>query len=81
LLAVMMLDLDGFKVVNDTHGHAVGDRALSEFARRASAILRGDAFLARIGGTSSQSSCLWSGRPRTPQAWLDGLSRPSSNRW
>jgi diguanylate cyclase (GGDEF)-like protein len=50
LLAVMMLDLDGFKVVNDTHGHAVGDRALSEFARRASVILRGDAFLARIGG-------------------------------
>jgi len=50
LLAVMMLDLDGFKVVNDTHGHAVGDRALSEFARRASVILRGEAFLARIGG-------------------------------
>src|SRR5450432_4523700 len=50
LLAVMMLDLDGFKVVNDTHGHAVGDKALSEFARRASVILRGEAFLARIGG-------------------------------
>ena len=50
LLAVMMLDLDGFKVVNDTHGHAVGDKALSEFARRASVILRADAFLARIGG-------------------------------
>jgi diguanylate cyclase (GGDEF)-like protein len=45
-----MLDLDGFKVVNDSHGHAVGDKALSEFARRASGILRGDAFLARIGG-------------------------------
>jgi diguanylate cyclase (GGDEF)-like protein len=49
-LAVLMLDLDGFKVVNDTHGHAAGDRALSEFARRASVILRDDAFLARIGG-------------------------------
>jgi diguanylate cyclase (GGDEF)-like protein len=49
-LAVLMLDLDGFKPVNDTHGHAVGDKALSEFARRASAILRGKDFLARIGG-------------------------------
>jgi diguanylate cyclase (GGDEF)-like protein len=49
-LAVLMLDLDGFKPVNDTHGHAAGDKALSEFARRASAILRSNDFLARIGG-------------------------------
>jgi diguanylate cyclase (GGDEF)-like protein len=48
--AVLMLDLDGFKVVNDTHGHAVGDKALSEFARRVSLIVRADAFLARVGG-------------------------------
>jgi diguanylate cyclase (GGDEF)-like protein len=37
-------------VVNDTHGHAVGDKVLSEFARRISAIVRADAFLARVGG-------------------------------
>jgi diguanylate cyclase (GGDEF)-like protein len=49
-LAVLMLDLDGFKPVNDTHGHAMGDKALGEFARRVSAILRGNEFLARIGG-------------------------------
>jgi diguanylate cyclase (GGDEF)-like protein len=49
-VAVLMMDLDGFKVVNDTHGHAVGDKALSEFARRVSVIVRADAFLARIGG-------------------------------
>ena len=48
--AVLVLDLDGFKVVNDTHGHAVGDKALSEFARRVSLIVRTDAFLARVGG-------------------------------
>jgi diguanylate cyclase (GGDEF)-like protein len=35
---------------NDTHGHAVGDQALSEFARRVSIIVRADAFLARVGG-------------------------------
>jgi diguanylate cyclase (GGDEF)-like protein len=49
-LAVLMLDLDGFKLINDTHGHEVGDKVLSEFADRVSAITRGDSILARIGG-------------------------------
>jgi diguanylate cyclase (GGDEF)-like protein len=49
-LAVFMLDLDGFKKVNDMHGHAVGDKALSEFADRVAALLRADSVLARIGG-------------------------------
>jgi diguanylate cyclase (GGDEF)-like protein len=49
-VAVLMMDLDGFRVVNETHGHAAGDRALSEFTRRVSAIARSDAFLARVGG-------------------------------
>ena len=49
-LAVLMLDLDGFKMVNDTHGHAVGDKALSEFAHRVAVLLRADSVLARIGG-------------------------------
>jgi diguanylate cyclase (GGDEF)-like protein len=49
-VAVLMLDLDGFKTVNDTYGHAAGDKALSEFARRVSKVLRPGTFLARIGG-------------------------------
>jgi diguanylate cyclase (GGDEF)-like protein len=49
-VAILMLDLDGFKTVNDTHGHAVGDRALCEFSDRVSNILPPDAVLARIGG-------------------------------
>jgi diguanylate cyclase (GGDEF)-like protein len=49
-VAVLMLDLDGFKTVNDTYGHAAGDKALSEFARRVSRVLRLGTFLARIGG-------------------------------
>lgn len=49
-VAVLMLDLDGFKMVNDTYGHAVGDKVLSEFALRVSKILRAGAFLARVGG-------------------------------
>jgi diguanylate cyclase (GGDEF)-like protein len=48
--AVLMLDLDGFKTINDTHGHAAGDKALIEFATRVSVILREDAVLARMGG-------------------------------
>ena len=49
-LAVLMLDLDGFKKVNDMHGHVTGDKALSEFARRIAVLLRADSVFARIGG-------------------------------
>jgi diguanylate cyclase (GGDEF)-like protein len=49
-VAVLMLDLDGFKRINDTHGHAAGDQALCQFADRVSITLRGDSVLARIGG-------------------------------
>jgi len=49
-LAILMLDLDGFKAVNDAYGHAAGDKALSEFTKRVSGIVRANAFLARIGG-------------------------------
>src|SRR3984957_370894 len=48
--AVLMLDLDGFKSINDAHGHAVGDQALIEFAQRISAIMRAGAVLIRVGG-------------------------------
>jgi diguanylate cyclase (GGDEF)-like protein len=49
-IAVLMLDLDGFKAVNDAHGHAAGDDALVEFAVRAASVLRADTFMARVGG-------------------------------
>ena len=49
-LCVMMLDLDKFKVVNDTFGHLAGDAVLVEFARRAKSELRGGDLLARYGG-------------------------------
>jgi len=49
-MAVLMLDLDGFKMVNDVHGHAVGDKALTDFSERVSAVLRADGVLARIAG-------------------------------
>src|ERR1700694_116578 len=48
--AVLVLGLDGFKRIKDTHGHAAGDKALCEFASRVADILRRDSVLARIGG-------------------------------
>jgi two-component system cell cycle response regulator len=49
-LAVMALDIDHFKRVNDTHGHAAGDVVLAEIAARAQRALRAEDLLARIGG-------------------------------
>jgi diguanylate cyclase (GGDEF)-like protein len=49
-VAVLMLDLDGFKQINDVYGHAVGDRALMETAERISSATREGTMLARLGG-------------------------------
>lgn len=50
LSAVMFLDLDGFKSVNDTLGHAVGDELLQHVAKRLERCLKNEDLLARIGG-------------------------------
>lgn len=49
-LAVMILDIDHFKQVNDTHGHDVGDKVLQEFAERVSGAVRGIDLACRYGG-------------------------------
>jgi diguanylate cyclase (GGDEF)-like protein len=49
-IAVLLLDLDGFKEVNDALGHAAGDRLLREVGERLARIARPDDVLARIGG-------------------------------
>jgi diguanylate cyclase (GGDEF)-like protein/PAS domain S-box-containing protein len=48
--SVIFLDLDGFKVVNDTHGHDVGDDVLKVATARLVSVLRDDDFVARLGG-------------------------------
>lgn len=49
-VAVLYVDLDGFKAVNDRHGHAAGDRVLVQAADRMRTIVRGSNTLARLGG-------------------------------
>ncbi|MCB2255289.1 EAL domain-containing protein [Pseudomonas chlororaphis] len=49
-LAVCMLDLDGFKAVNDGYGHASGDLLLVEVASRLRSIIRGEDVVARLAG-------------------------------
>lgn len=49
-LALLYVDLDGFKHINDRHGHAAGDAALVDVARRMRRALRQGDLIARIGG-------------------------------
>jgi diguanylate cyclase (GGDEF)-like protein len=49
-VGLVFIDLDGFKAINDGHGHAVGDQVLIETARRLGSVVRDADTIARIGG-------------------------------
>jgi two-component system cell cycle response regulator len=49
-MAILMMDIDHFKSINDTHGHTVGDEILKIFARRVQDSLRSFDLVARLGG-------------------------------
>jgi diguanylate cyclase (GGDEF)-like protein len=85
-LAVAAIDLDGLKQVNDAHGHAAGDRLLTETAEAWSSALRSDDVLARTGGdefvlimprTSRDEAAAVLERLRRahPAAWSAGIAR------
>ncbi|MBU6371216.1 MAG: EAL domain-containing protein [Alphaproteobacteria bacterium] len=62
-LAVVVLDLERFKDVNEAHGHAAGDGALRAIAARLRGALRDGEFVARLGGDEFGALALVDGRP------------------
>ncbi len=63
-LSILMMDIDHFKAVNDTYGHAVGDKVLKEFATRIGRNIRGVDLAARYGGEEFVVMM-----PETPADW------------
>lgn len=72
-VAVLCLDLDGFKSVNDLYGHAAGDELLVQVARRLEAELRENDTLARLGG--DEFVIVVSTRSKSHDALADRLVR------
>lgn len=81
-LALLFIDLDGFKEVNDRYGHGAGDLVLQESARRIAACVRASDTVARLGG--DEFTVIITDVRRVPhvevlaQQILDGLARPIS---
>lgn len=72
-LTVLMLDLNGFKPINDRYGHAAGDTVLRAFAERLNSVIRASDLAVRMGGDEFMvilPECL----PQQVQTLLDRLS-------
>ncbi|MFD1692954.1 diguanylate cyclase domain-containing protein [Azotobacter chroococcum] len=80
LLALILIDLDGFKAINDRHGHAAGDQLLLQVAGRLQASARTTDLVARLGGDEFVLVCEAIGSEQQAQALaeriLHSLSQP-----
>ncbi|MDD2684896.1 MAG: EAL domain-containing protein [Gallionella sp.] len=80
LMAVCYIDLDGFKPINDAHGHATGDKVLVEITRRIKEAIREDDTVARLGGDEFVVLLLGLQVPEecvgSLQRLLDSINRP-----
>ena len=68
-VAVMLIDLDGFKEVNDTLGHHTGDAVLQAVAERLAPLSAPNNLVARLGGTSSRCCCAMRPKTRPSPSW------------
>jgi diguanylate cyclase (GGDEF)-like protein len=82
---LLLIDLDGFKEVNDSLGHAAGDECLKEAARRLAAACADAASVARIGGDEFAVLLAPSTSPGTPvllaKQFIAAMSRPIRCGW
>jgi diguanylate cyclase (GGDEF)-like protein/PAS domain S-box-containing protein len=77
--AIVYMDLDGFKLVNDTLGHAAGDQVLVEVGRRMDRLLRAGDTLARLGGDEFAILCEGVGESETrliAERVIDAMAEP-----
>ncbi|MCB1734826.1 MAG: diguanylate cyclase [Gammaproteobacteria bacterium] len=80
-VALLFIDLDGFKAVNDNYGHDVGDALLREAAARMQALLRGEDMVARLGGDEftvvlADMENAHNGAATVAQKIIDSISQP-----
>ena len=69
--ALLILDLDRFKQINDTHGHDIGDKVLTVFARRLKSVVEVDCDVYRLGGDEFAVVC----RDQSDQAELEAIGK------
>ncbi|WP_164635114.1 EAL domain-containing protein [Rhodopseudomonas sp. BR0G17] len=71
-ITLLALDLDGFKEINDTHGHAAGDACLRRIGRRLRCVAGPEVVVARTGG--DEFSLIWTGTDEaTPERLIEGV--------